>query len=157
VPRALLPAILIAAAGLASCGSDDEGETPAVCLSGERAYAEALADAPGQVRLADGTPISDCMVERQSAGELAQLGTILVGLTTRLNGEARSDPGGPPAVQLGYLVGAVDRGAARTQGIHAELARRLEAAALFSPAGKPPPQPFDHAYEKGYAAGRDDG
>ena len=61
---------------------------------------------------------------------------------------------GRSTVQLGYLVGAVTRGASDTGGIHDELLRRVEAAALYSPAGKPPPQPFDHQYVKGYAAGR---
>jgi hypothetical protein len=35
--------------------------------------------------------------------------------------------------------------------------RRVKAAALYSPAGKPPPPPFDQTYEKGYAAGRANG
>jgi hypothetical protein len=147
-------AILSIAAG---CGSGDDDSTPVACLSGERPYSEALRAAPGAVRLEGETPISDCLVRNQSAGDLARIGTILVELTTELNAEARADPGGAPALQLGYLVGAVRRGSEETQGIHAELVRRLESAALFSPAGKPPPPPFDQTYEKGYAAGRDDG
>ncbi len=78
-------------------------------------------------------------------------------VATTLNEQARRDPGGAPTVQLGYLVGAIARGTGDTQGIHAELQRRIEAAALYSPAGKPPPEPFDHAYQKGYAAGKEDG
>jgi hypothetical protein len=151
-------ALLAVAAFLpAACGSDDEDTTPAACLSGQKAYAEALQDAPGAVRLDGETPISDCLVRNQGAGDLARIGTILVGLTTDLNAEARDDPGGPPTVQLGYLVGAVTRGGEETQGIHAELIRRVEAGALFSPAGKPPPPPFDQTYRKGYAAGSNDG
>ena len=38
--------------------------------------------------------------------------------------------------QLGYLLGAAQRGAEDTEGIHAELIRRLTAAARYSP-GQP--------------------
>jgi hypothetical protein len=155
--RSALPALFVAVATAAGCGSADENATPVACLNGPKPYSEALQKAPSAVRLDGETPISDCLVKNQSAGDLAQLGTILVGLTTDLNSEARKDPGGAPTVELGYLIGAVTRGADETQGIHSELVRRLEAAALFSPAGKPPPPPFDQTYQSGYAAGRDDG
>jgi hypothetical protein len=149
--------MLIAAALLTGCGSADQDTTPVACLNGPKTFSDALAKAPGAVRLSGGVPISDCLVQNQSAGDLAQVGGTLVELTTQLNAKARNDPGGDPTIQLGYVIGAVQRGAVDTQGIHAELVRRLEAAALFSPAGKPPPEPFDHTYQKGYAAGRDDG
>lgn len=139
------------------CGSADEGTTPVACLNGAKPYVKALESAPGAVRLEGDVAISACLVHNQSAGDLANVGETLVQVTTQLNAEARQDPSGAPTVQLGYLVGAIARGAAETQGIHAELLRRIEAAALYSPAGKPPPEPFDHTYEKGYAAGRDDG
>lgn len=139
------------------CGSADEDTTPVACLNGPQPYTDALERAPLAVRLDGEVPISDCLVRNQSVGDLAQMGTILVELTTEMNAEARANPGGRPTVQLGYLIGAVQRGAKDTAGIHADLVRRLEAAALFSPAGKPPPPPFDQTYAKGYAAGKDDG
>ena len=151
------PLVLLVSLAIAGCGSADQDTTPVACLSGPRAFTDALRDAPGAVRLAGGTPISGCIVHNQSTGGLTQVGDTLVKVSTELNAEARSDPGGPPTVQLGYLIGAVTRGAAETQGIHSELLRRIEAAALYSPAGKPPPEPFDHTYEKGYAAGKDHG
>lgn len=153
----ILLALLALSMAAAACGEDDDDATPVACLEGEGAYARALESAPGPVRLDGDTPISECLTRSQSAGHLGRLGTILVGLTTELNAEARSDPGGSPTLQLGYLVGAVERGSERTGGVHAELRRRLEAAALFSPAGKPPPEPFDHTYARGYAAGKRDG
>jgi hypothetical protein len=155
--RRAAPLVLIVAFAIAGCGSADEDSTPVACLNGPKPYSEALQKAPSAVRLDGETPISECLVQNQSAGDLVKIGTILVRLTTELNAAARGDPGGPPTVQLGYLIGAVTRGAAETQGIHSELLRRIEGAALYSPAGKPPPEPFDHTYEKGYAAGRDDG
>jgi hypothetical protein len=153
-------AILLSVVALATavgCGSADQDSTPAACLNGQRAFLDALSAAPGAVRLSGGVPISDCLVSNQSAGDLASVGGTLVAVATNLNAGAHQDPGGAPTVQLGYLVGAITRGAENTQGIHAEFVRRIEAAALYSPAGKPPPEPFDHTYEKGYAAGKDDG
>ena len=97
------------------------------------------------------------MVRNQQTGDLTNVGSYLLRVATQLNAQARREGAAAPTVQLGYLVGAVARGAANTGGIHSELQRRIEAAALYSPAGKPPPEPFDHRYEKGYAAGKDDG
>ena len=154
--RAALPTLLILIAASGGCGSDEDS-TPVACLSGPGAFSTALGSAPAPVRLADDVPISGCLVPNQSGGDLADVGGDLVVVATRLNAAARKDPGGASTVQLGYLVGAVERGAEETSGIHSELVRRLRAAALFGPAGKPPPPPFDQAYEKGYAAGRDDG
>jgi hypothetical protein len=152
------PVVLIALALIvAGCGSADEDSTPVACLSGPNQYFTALENAPKPVRLPGDVPISDCLVENQSAGDLATVGGTLVKVATELNARARRDPGGPPTVQLGYLVGVVEKGASDTHGIHAELLRRIEAAALYGPAGKPPPPPFDQAYRTGYAAGRDRG
>ena len=153
-PTLVLTVALLAAAG---CGSADEDTTPVACLNGPASYSQALESAPGRVRLDGEVPISDCLVPNQSTGDLTNLGTILVELATDLNAMASQDPGGDPPLQLGYLIGAVQRGAEDSEGIHAELARRLEAAALFSPAGKPPPPPFDQQYEKGFDAGSEQG
>ena len=38
---------------------------------------------------------------------------------------ARRRPDGPEATRLGYLVGAMRRGASATQGIHDEMIRRV--------------------------------
>ena len=151
----LIPLIAVAVAG---CGnSNDAGHTPDPCLSGPVYFKAALKSAPDQVRLPGNTPISACLVSNQSAGDLSNVGDYLVKVATNLNAQARRDPGGAATVQVGYLVGAATRGASETAGIHDELVRRLEAAALYSPAGKPPPQPFDHQYETGYAAGKEHG
>jgi hypothetical protein len=150
----ILCVLLVALPG---CGSADEDSTPEACLSGPNNYFAALEKAADTVRLPGDVVISDCLVENQSAGDLATVGGTLVKVATELNARARRDPGGPPTVQLGYLVGAVEKGASDTHGIHAELLRRIEAAALYGPAGKPPPPPFDQAYRTGYAAGRDRG
>jgi hypothetical protein len=155
--RPALAALLLALAATLGCGDADDDTTPVVCLSGTGPYVEALAAAPRAVRLDGEAAISDCLVENQSAADLEQLGRTLLRTTIELNAAARADPGGEPTVQLGYLIGAVQKGAEETGGIHAELARRLEGAALFSPAGKPPPPPFDQRYREGLAAGAEQG
>ena len=65
--------------------------------------------------------------------------------TTKLNAEARAKPGGAANLQLGYLLGAARRGADGTEGIHAELIRRLSAAARYSPDNRPLPPAFSNA------------
>ena len=153
-------ALTTSAAGLATllallaagCGTTND-TTPVACLEGAGAYLGALGDAPGEVKLHGGVPISDCLAENQKAGDLAAVGTVLVAAATKLNAEARAEPGGPANLQLGYLLGAAQRGADRTQGIHTELMRRLAVAARYSPDNRPLPPPFLHTYGRGYDAG----
>jgi hypothetical protein len=141
------------APALAACGTNQEG-TPVACLEGTKTYLEALGDAPEPVRLPGGTRISDCLTENQPGGTLATVGSAMVRAATELNSEARAKPGGPAALQLGFLLGAVERGAEDTHGIHAELVRRLEAAAKYSPGGRPLPRQLERAYEAGFEAGQ---
>lgn len=152
--RALSAIALASAACLvgASCGETSDS-TPVACLEGSAAYVEALNAAPGAAQLAGNTPISDCLAENQQAGDLATVGTAMLGAATRLNGEARAEPGGAANLQLGYLLGAAQRGADGTNGIHAELVRRLSAAARYSPDNRPLPAEFLRAYREGFDAG----
>lgn len=147
----------LAALSAAGCAGDAEDSTPVACLEGTRAYLEALEAAPDAVRLQGETPISDCLAERQEAGELATVGEALIEAATRLNAEARAEPGGAANLQLGYLVGAAERGAEETQGIHADLLRRLVVAARFAPGRQPLSPRFLETYEAGFEAGRESG
>jgi len=140
----LLP--LAAVAGLialAGCGGSTDS-TPTACLEGPAFY---LGKGHG------GVLISDCLAKNQNAGDLATLGVAMLTAATKLNAAARAEPGGKANLQLGYLLGAAQRGADRTEGIHAELIRRLSAAARYSPDNRPLPAPFRHTYRRGYAAG----
>ena len=141
---------------VAGCGGNDDS-TPVACLEGPAAYEEALAAAPGEVLLGEETPISDCLAENQSGGDLARVGEAMVEVATGLNAEARAEPGGGAAVALGYLLGAIQRGAEETEGIHSDLVRRLTVAARFAPDKEPLPPAFFQAYRTGYAAGRQEG
>lgn len=149
-------AFAIAVIGLslfaAGCGGPDDS-TPVACLEGAPAYLRALDNAPGEVELASKTPISGCLAQNQTAGDLATVGTAMLAAATKLNAEARAAPGDPANVQLGYLLGAAQHGADGTEGIHAELIRRLAAAARYSPDNRPLPPAFRQAYRHGYDAG----
>jgi hypothetical protein len=149
-----LSIVLVAALALSAvgCGSPDDS-TPVACLEGSGAYLRALHAAPGEVTLGSEVPISDCLAENQTGGDLATVGTAMLAAATRLNAEARGEPGGNPNLQLGYLLGAAQRGAERTEGIHDELVRRLSAAARYSPENRPLPAAFRRAYRKGFDAG----
>lgn len=147
---------LVLAAALGGCGGRDDPSTPVACLEGAGVYLGALAAAPGEVELNGETPISDCLAENQQGGDLATVGEATIEAATKLNAEARAEPDGPAALRLGYLLGAAERGAERTEGIHAELIRRLAVAARYSPEG-PLPAAFTAAYREGFDAGRDSG
>ena len=147
-----------ALAALAGCGSDEAPETPSACLGPAADYLAALGDAPGEVRLAGTTPISACVVEEQASGALQTVGKSVIDAATALNRQVRRDPGSEAAVQLGYLVGSVQEGAASTGGIHEDLVLRLDSAARYTGSeGKPFPAAFERAYGEGYAAGQASG
>jgi hypothetical protein len=143
---------LVALVALAGCGQPSD-TTPVACLGGEGVYLKALDAAPGEVKLGGETLISECLAENQKAGDLATVGTALVGVATKLNAEARDEPDGEANLRLGYLLGAAERGASQTNGIHAELIRRLTSAARYSPDNRPPSAVFLRVYREGFDAG----
>jgi hypothetical protein len=154
-PAIVLLALVATAAAL-GCGKEDSS-TPVACLEGSGAYLRALDAAPGEVLLDGETPISECLTENQAGGELARVGEAMIEAATELNAEARAEPGGKATVRLGYLIGAIVRGSEQTEGIHADLRRRLAVAARYAPDRKPLPPAFLAAYGRGFDAGRDHG
>lgn len=149
--------LLAALAALAAGCGKGEATTPVACFEGAGAYLKALAAAPGVVEVGGETSISDCLAENQEAGELAQVGEALVETATRLNAEARAEPGGQADLELGYLLGAAQRGAEETEGIHADLLRRLTVAARFAPGEQPLTPAFLATYRQGFDAGHEHG
>jgi hypothetical protein len=143
---------VLTALAIAGCGKQDDS-TPVACLEGPDAYVSALAAAPGAVALDGGTPISECLAENQQGGDLATVGTALVEAATELNAEAREEPGDDANLELGYLIGAAQLGADGTEGIHADLLRRLTVAARYAPGREPLSPAFLAAYREGFDAG----
>jgi hypothetical protein len=106
-------------------GSDS---SPTSCVAGSStgrvtAFRTALADAPSPVRLKDGTSIADCLAHDADSGDLENVGSMLLTITQQLV------DGGPhdsrTLLQIGYLSGAVHRGAAHSQ-VDAEIERRID-------------------------------
>lgn len=147
-------ALVVAAVLLiAGCGTKKNDLAPDACLVSNQGYLRALERAPGQVRLAGTTPISDCLVPEQDAGQLANIGHEMIVAATKLNAEARQGSDAA-TLQLGYLTGAVSKGA---DAIHTDLVRRLNSAAQFSQSGGTLPASFQRAFGRGYAAGHSSG
>lgn len=158
--------LAVAAMVLSACGADDPPETPDACASPPSAYLTALRDAPAEVLIGGTTPIGSCLVEEQTPGRLQSVGQSIVGAATELNAQVRraqagEGPGAAArarelALQLGYLVGAVQEAASRTGGIHVDLVRRLDTAARHLPADRQSfPARFERAFGQGYAAGQE--
>jgi hypothetical protein len=153
---ASLACVAVLAAAIAGCGSADES-TPVACLEGAQAYQRALKAAPEEVLLGDETLISECLTRNQSSGDLTRVGEALIETATALNAEARKDPRGEANLQLGYLLGAVERGTEESEGIHADLVRRLVVAARYVPGKQASPPGFLPTYSEGFEAGRSSG
>lgn len=116
-------AILVSALVLAGCASEGEVTAPVGCKTGPEALRRALADAPGQVSLR-GTPLSECLARSSDQADIQTVGVAFVEVAAELAPEARAQPDGRAALELGYLVGAARSGA--KPGLHDELVRRLE-------------------------------
>lgn len=118
---------VLVAVALAACGRGGAGSLPSACRfpDGTRTVRAALASAPGEVRV-EGTPLSHCLAREAAASDVQAVGSAYVSVASDLADAARAAPHGRAATQLGYLVGAVKRGASKTAGIHYELERRVE-------------------------------
>ena len=152
--RVRIVAVLACLVATASGCRDNDDSTPVACLEGAPAYERALADAPGEVLLEGETPISECFARNQTGGDLARVGEAMIEAATALNAEARAEPGGAANLRLGYLLGAAERGAEESEGIHTDLVRRLTVAARYAPGKEPLSEEFLAAYREGFDAGR---
>lgn len=158
-PAFLTAAAITSAVVLGGCGNNDAATTPDACLDGPQAYREALAAGyASDVRLAGDVKISDCLVRNQPDGDLTDVGDSMRIVATQLSQEMASQPDrqlvDPPyEAQAGYLIGAARLGAEGTDGIHATLIQRIEAAAtnnIDTPAEQ-------KLYDQGVEAGQQNG
>ena len=140
-------AATLAACSLAAAGCGDDKERPAAaCTEGAASVLAALKTAPGNVTVG-GRPLSRCLTDGSTADDVQLLGAAWVQAAGMLADHAAGHPDSPDALRLGYLVGAAERGAARTPGIHSEMVRRLEQETE-------PLQGRSAALERGQRAGR---
>ena len=139
--RRLIPLFLLLLA-LPGCSRDDgRAELPAACGSDATTFVEALGSAPSPVTVGR-TPISDCLAKDATVGDVQLVGSVLVEAAQRLGEEGA-------VVELGYLVGALRRGAEQSQGLHLEIVRRVELEAA--------PFADSPAFARGVRAGRTSG
>jgi hypothetical protein len=150
VPRPLPILLLLALAATFAVGCGSKGSTaaPTACAASTEQYLKALQAAPRPVRLEGEVPISSCF----TGAESPDVSSAVVTAATRLNAEARRDPGGEATVELGYLAGAVHKGTAHVSS-EADFVRRVDSAARYAPGGGALGADFEKAFGKGYAAG----
>jgi len=128
-------ALIVAALGVAGCSKQgDAAPVAPACLDGPPAVTRALGDAPGDVRLADGTPLSACVETAETPADLQTVGGAFTSVAEDLEERAFADDA-RAALELGYLVGAARRGAGDATALQAELVRRLERSADVDGAG----------------------
>lgn len=140
----------LATVALAACGSRDP--VPAACMNARPDdVLRALRAAPREVALQDGTRISTCVERGIGESEAQVIGATLTTTADRLARRlAASDRA---AFQLGFLMGATERGAAHTNGVQEELGARMGQAAGID--GGPPER--RGALLRGRTEGRRDG
>jgi hypothetical protein len=139
---------VLALLGLSGCGG--RPPPPQACIQAQPSdVLQALTRAPGHVALADGTPLSQCVRRTIDDGRLQALGTTLTAAAATL--AQRMHASDEAAFQLGFLIGATDRGTAQAAGLQGDLANRI--------AGAAPPDGGPHRAMllRGRAAGRRDG
>ena len=155
----ILPALALPFAG---CGSGAGIPTPPACLTTPEIWMTALAEAPDQVLIEGDSKISECLPADQTAAQQEEVGRTAVEVASRLatftkasgkDGDYESSV--EAALMAGYLVGALEKAAEESEGIHATLVSRVEAAATNGLQGASPK--IRRTYEKGYEAGRETG
>lgn len=157
----VLPALALPFAG---CGDGRQVATPPACMSASQDWITALAAAPDRVLIDQASPISDCLPKYQGAAQVEEVGDTAVETATRLSAFLRAGSGqagddyessAEAALMAGYLVGAIEKGAASTNGIHHTLVQRVKAAATNN-LGEASPK-LRAQYRKGREAGLESG
>ncbi|HEY2604040.1 MAG TPA: hypothetical protein VGI67_20950 [Thermoleophilaceae bacterium] len=130
--RTLCAGCVLLAVLTAGCSRHTGSESaPAACTDGSPAtrvatLRAALAHAPAPVRLGDGTSISDCLAHDADSGDIQNVGSMLLSVTQQIVDSARGPQDAKALLELGYLAGAVRRGAAHAQGVDGEIERRID-------------------------------
>ena len=120
--RSLVLAAILVALAATGCRKEPESYPPA-CSNGPAAVREALAKAPdGEVAI-EGVRLSECLIKSQDAGPIAAFGGSVTAVAQQLSDRAASGDR-RALVELGYLRGAIERGADAT--VHDELTFRLD-------------------------------
>jgi hypothetical protein len=122
--NSVLGALVAVVLGAVGCG-DDKERPAAACTEGAASVLRALRAAPARVTVG-GRPLSSCLTDGSNGDDVQLLGASWTQAAARLSDRAQGHPEGADALRLGYLVGAAEKGASHTPGIHSEMVRRLE-------------------------------
>ena len=113
---------------LALTGCEKRTPPAQACIQAQPAdVLQALRHAPDHVTLIDGTPLSQCVRRTIDDSRLQALGATLTSAADALARQMRTSDAA--AFQLGFLIGAIDRGARQAAGLQGELANRIAGAA----------------------------
>jgi len=143
-------ACLLLILALGACG--ERTPSPQACIQAQPAdVLQALKGAPdgAVVALHDGTLLSRCVARTLDDSSLRALGATLTTAADRL--ARRMHASDAAAFQLGFLIGATERGSASTAGFQGDLADRITGAAGLDGG------PHRAVLLRGRAAGRRDG
>jgi hypothetical protein len=69
---------------------------------------------------------SKCFAHAADSAQVQEMGATFVEVAQSLAVRARAAPHSPAALQLGYLLGAMHRGAGRDFGVYYEAVRRVQ-------------------------------
>jgi hypothetical protein len=119
----LLWPLLVGVCAAAGCASSHHDPPSLACIQSPGDVRTALRRAPGEVTLADGTRLSQCVGSARGAADLQNVGGTFTSAAVPLEASAPRNP--RAALELGYLVGAVERGATETAGLQDELVNRM--------------------------------
>jgi hypothetical protein len=147
--RRCLATALAAGVLLAGCGNRDV-VVPPECMQGPASLRAALRSAPGPVLLGGRARIRDCFKQAAPSADVQNLGSIFIETADGLGDRVRRAPRSHAAVELGYLMGAVRRGARTDSGIHYQSEQRIEQSLVGVPLDTP-------EYRRGLAAGKRSG
>lgn len=158
----ILPVLLVTFAG---CSDGRKISTPPACLAAPEFWLTALANAPERVVIEESAAISECLPEKQTVANQEEVGRTAVIVASSLavsikqgsaaGGESKSPTAEEAAMMAGYLVGALEKGANESGGIHDVLVTRVEAAATNGLDGASPA--VRQQYEEGRDAGLSEG
>jgi predicted secreted hydrolase len=123
---------------------------PSECEQGPDTVRSALRSAPGEVRLEGRVKISDCFQQAADAASVQNLGSTFLATAQQLADRVRDHPHSDAAVQLGYLIGALRRGAGTRMGVHYEAVRRVQQELAGLDVNTP-------EFRRGLEAGRSEG
>ena len=139
-------ALAVLALVLGGCAKEGDRAAASGCRAGAEHVRAALRAAPAPVTV-DGTSLSECLADTTDGGALQDIGSAYVTVAIDLADEAAREPEGRASLELGYLLGTMERSSFGAQGVGYELGRRVRAELARVDTGS-------RSFRRGLRAGR---